>query len=364
MNDHARHPAEPVPEWPATQPAVLTRAVIKLLADDFVVIENTGIEPTGEGEHLWLRLRKTGFSTQEAVKQLASASSVAQRDIGYAGLKDRHAVTEQWMSVLWPIANEPDWLGELPAGIEVLQQRRHGRKLRKGALKGNAFELTLREVEYDDKAAVDRRIQEIQQQGFPNYFAEQRFGRDGANVSKAKAMFDRSMKVRDRFRRGMFLSAARSWIFNHVLAERVRQGSWNQALAGEICALEGSRQHFKSQPDDPEIKDRIDSGDIHPSGPLWGDGEPESSDEAYALESRIAATEPELVSGLAGARMDHDRRALRVIPQSLQHEWLADDKLKLSFSLPAGVYATALLRELGRYETAFTQYPDSDKPLP
>lgn len=356
MNTESPRAINPIPDWPATRSAVLDHAVIKQVPEDFVVIENTGIEPSGEGEHLWLRLRKTGLSTQEAVKRLASVSTVAQRDIGYAGLKDRHAISEQWISVLWPIASEPTWLNALPDGIELLQQQRHGRKLRKGALKGNHFELTLRQVNYADKAAVTRRIQEIQSQGFPNYFAEQRFGRDGTNVSKARAMFDRSMKVRDRFRRGLFLSAARSWIFNHVLAERVRQQSWNKALAGEVCVLDGSRQYFKSQPHDPEIAARMHSGDIHPSGPLWGDGEPESSGEAYELECRIAATEPELVAGLAAARMDHDRRALRVIPQDLSHEWLVDDILKLSFGLPAGAYATALLRELGACDTATTEY--------
>jgi tRNA pseudouridine13 synthase len=346
-----------IPNWPATQPAVITHALIKQFPEDFVVVENTGIEPMGEGEHLWLRLRKTGLSTQETVKRLANVSSVAQRDIGYAGLKDRHAVSEQWISLLWPIASEAEWLNTLPDGMELIKHARHGRKLRKGALKGNHFELTLRQVAYADKTTVEQRIQQLSVEGFPNYFAEQRFGRDGANVSRARAMFDRSMKVRDRFRRGLFLSAARSWIFNKVLAERVRQGNWNQALPGEVCVLEGSRQYFKSHANDLDIETRIRSADIHPGGPLWGDGEPESSDEVYELECRIAATESELVAGLAAARMDHDRRALRVIPQDLSSEWLAEDVLKLSFALPAGAYATALLRELGTFETANTEYP-------
>ena len=360
MINNPVHSDSSKPNWPATQPAVITHGLIKQFPEDFVVVEHTGLEPSGEGEHLWLRLRKTGLSTQEAVKRLANVSSVAQRDIGYAGLKDRHAVSEQWISLLWPMASEADWLKTLPDGMELIKQARHRRKLRKGALKGNHFELTLRQVACADKTAVEQRIQQLSAEGFPNYFAEQRFGRDGANVSKARAMFDRSMKVRHRFRRGLFLSAARSWIFNKVLAERVRQGNWNRALPGEVCVLEGSRQYFKSQLNDADIETRIHSTDIHPSGPLWGDAEPESSDEAYKLECRIATTESELVAGLAAARMDHDRRALRVIPQDLSSEWLADDVLKLSFSLPAGAYATALLRELGAFETANTEYPHAD----
>lgn len=335
-----------LPAWSASRPALITHALIKSRPEDFVVIENTGIEPEGQGEHLWLRLRKRDLSTPDMCAQLGKLAGVKQRDIGYAGLKDRYAVTEQWVSLLWPVNKEPEWLAALPHTIELLQAQRHGRKLRKGALKGNQFTITLREVACDGRAALERRIEDIRQSGFPNYFGEQRFGRNGANVSSAKAMFNRSMKVRDRFRRGMFLSAARSYIFNQLLAERIRQGNWNQLLRGEVCMLEGSRRFFLSQAGDTGLQSRLYSGDIHPSGPLWGDGDPESQSAAHELEQEIAGNEPELVAGLAAARLQHDRRALRVIPGDLAMQWLDDATLDLSFSLPAGAYATALLREL------------------
>ena len=320
--------------------------------DDFVVTENTGIEPEGQGEHLWLRLRKTGLSTPEMCKLLSRLSGVRDRDISYAGLKDKHAVTEQWISLIWPIKQEPDWLAQLPAEIELLAHIRHSRKLRKGALRGNRFQLVIRHIACVDPDAVLERIAHIRRAGFPNYFAEQRFGRDGANVSKAKAMFNRSMTVRDRFRRGMFLSAARSWIFNNLLAERVRRGDWDRVIDGDVCQLHGSRAWFVAEAGDADIPRRVKEGDIHPTGPLWGDGDPSSKGEALGLESAIARLDVDLMAGLAAARVDHDRRALRVIPEDLHGEWLDDGSLRLEFGLPAGAYATALLRELGAVQFA------------
>lgn len=348
-----------LPDWPTAHQPAIRYATIRQEPADFVVIENTGITPDGHGEHLWLRLRKTGLGTQDAVKKISEVSGVPVRDIGYAGLKDRHAITEQWFSVLCPVNTEPDWLQALPASIQCLQSVRHGRKLKKGALKGNRFTILLRALECDDRRAVEYRLQQIQEQGFPNYFGDQRFGHNGANITKALAMFNRSMKVRNRFQRGMFLSAARSWIFNRILAERVTSANWNQMLEGELCILNGSKQYFRYEPGDADIPERLATGDIHPSGALWGDGEPETGGLVLQLEKAVAAREPGLVKGLSDARMKHDRRALRVIPQDLSWQWINDQELSLSFSLPAGAYATALLRELGNIVPTRTVYADS-----
>ena len=234
--------------------------------------------------------------------------------VGYAGLKDRHAVTRQTFSVQLAGKPDPDWSTFPHAEVKVLAATRHSRKLKRGALRGNRFVLVLRDVQGDREAAV-RVLEQIARRGVPNYYGEQRFGREGGNVAQARAMFG-GRRV-DRDKRSFLLSAARSQIFNSVLAARVERGAWDQPLDGEIWSLAGSRSWFGPEPFTEVLAGRLAQADIHPSGPLWGQGEPPSQGEAGALERDVGAACQDLADGLAAARMDQERRPLRLMPKDL-----------------------------------------------
>jgi tRNA pseudouridine13 synthase len=265
--------------------------------------------------------------------------------VGYAGLKDRHAVTRQTFSVQLAGRPDPDWSTFPHTEVTVLAATRHSRKLKRGALRGNRFVLVLREVK-GDRAQAENVLQQIATRGVPNYFGEQRFGREGGNVAQARAMF--AGRRVDRDKRSMLLSAARSQIFNQVLAARVERACWDTPLEGEVWSLAGSRSWFGPEPFSDALAERLARGDIHPSGPLWGQGEPPTQGDAGMLEREIGAAHGDLVAGLAAARMDQERRPLRLLPGHLRWRWLADNALELSFELPAGAYATVVVRELAR----------------
>ncbi len=331
--------------WPRTAaPAI--RALLRARPEDFEVEEQLPFNLAGEGEHVWLKIRKRGVNTDRVAQALARAAGVPRRAVGYAGMKDRHAVAVQWFSVHLPGREAPSWDG-LGTGIEVFETVRHSRKLQVGALSGNRFGITLRECAGDRDGLLPR-IEEIHHRGVPNYFGEQRFGRDSANVERARAMFAGEV-IRDRHLRGIYLSAARAFLFNEVLARRVADGTWNTPLDGEAFILDGSRSFFFDDGTDATLPQRLAQGDIHPSGPLWGKGEPPTRGVARALEEEIAARHSELAAGLAQADLRQERRALRVIPRELAADWLDAATLQLRFALPPGSYATAVLRELADY---------------
>ncbi len=231
------------------------------------------------------------------------------------------------------------------------QQAWHTRKLRKGALCGNAFDITVRDVRGDVDGVVDR-VHCMRQQGFPNYYMEQRWGREGANLERAAALLTRKIHVRDRFRRGIYLSAARAFIFNQVLSRRVDAGNWATALPGDALILDGSRSFFVEEKIDDKLIMRVAAGDLHPSGPLWGEGDPPTRAEVQELEWQVARGEPTLSTGLAALGMKQARRALRAVPKDLELEWPDARTLRVRFFLPAGSYATACLRVLVGYRVA------------
>ncbi len=336
--------------WPRTAPPPLTRAVLRAMPEDFLVEELMPFVPEGAGEHLWLKVQKRGFDTEQVAKQLARRAQIARRNVGYAGMKDRQAITVQWFSLHLPGRGDPDFSG-LPPGVEIREAVRHTRKLKTGALGGNRFVLVLRDC-IGDRAAVTRRVEEIRVRGVPNYFGEQRFGRDGDNINHAQAMFAGTESPRDRKLRGIYLSAARSLLFNAVLARRVADGSWERLLAGEAVMLDGRRSFFVPESHEEDFPWRLAAGDIHPSGPLWGRGDPPSRGAVRDLELAVAGEYPELVHGLAQAGLEQERRALRVIPRDLAVDWLDAATLRIGFSLPPGSYATVLVRELAVYSVS------------
>jgi len=331
--------------------APLLTAKIRTTPDDFQVDELPAFEPSGEGEHLLLTIRKRGANTVHVAKVLARWAGLPDMAVSYAGMKDRHAVTTQRFSVHLPKRIAPDPALLASDEIEVVVSTWHNRKLQRGALAGNRFKLVLRDVQ-GDAAAIDERLSLIAARGLPNWFGEQRFGRDGGNVPAALAMFGGRRMRPDQ--RSLLLSAARSALFNQVLAERVAQGNWDAPLDGEVWMLDGSRSVFGPEPFTDLLADRLARFDIHPSGPLWGEGELRSSEAAAALELAAVSDEQSLAlrAGLEGARLKQERRALRLRPAMLQHQWLQPDVLELSFALPPGCYATAVLHELGQVEDA------------
>lgn len=319
------------------------RGRLREAPEDFAVDEQLGFEADGSGDHLWLSVRKRGANTDWVARQLARHYGVAPVDVGYAGLKDRDAVTTQVFTVHLPGRTDPQAPPPVIEGVEVLQTARHRRKLKRGALQGNRFRLRVRRIEGGHDAA-ERCLQRISDHGVPNYFGEQRFGSGGRNVERALAMFA-GQRV-DRQARSMLLSAARSQLFNQVLARRVREQSWNQGLDGEVWSLAGSRSWFGPEPWTGTLAARLAERDIHPSGPLWGRGELSTQACARALEIAALQDSRALCEGLERAGLEQDRRALRLLPRVLSWAWTDPETLELGFELPAGAYATVVLREL------------------
>lgn len=318
-------------------------AELRRTPEDFRVDEVLGYEADGEGEHALLWVEKQGANTDWVAKELARFAGIAPLNVGYAGMKDRHAVTRQAFTVQLAGKPDPDWSAFPHAEVKVLSATRHARKLKRGALRGNRFVLVLRDVR-GDRARAEDVLNAIATRGVPNYFGEQRFGREGGNVAQARAMF--AGRRVDRDKRSILLSAARSHIFNGVLAARVDRDVWDKPLDGEIWSLAGSRSWFGPEPFDDKLAARLAEGDIHPSGALWGQGEPPTSAAAGQLERDVAAQYTDLTDGLSAARMDQERRPLRLLPKDLRWRWLDDETLELAFELPAGAYATVVVREL------------------
>lgn len=326
--------------------APVLAARLRAAPEDFFVEELPGFEASGAGEHLLLTVEKRGMNTAFAARRIAAWAGVDESAIGYAGLKDRHAVTRQRFTVWLPKKIAPDLEALQSDDLRVLEHAWHARKLPRGALAGNRFVLVLRDVE-GEHAAIETRLQAIASQGVPNYFGEQRFGRGGNNVQQAVAMFAGRRVKREE--RTMLLSAARSELFNRVLAARVEAGNWHAALDGEVWMLDGSRSVFGPEAFTDELQARLAAFDIHPTGPLWGEGELRSTDASRDLE--LAAmqgdTATRLRNGLERAGLKQERRALRLRPDAIAWRWLDDGALELAFALPPGCYATTLLREIG-----------------
>ncbi|MFN2309923.1 MAG: tRNA pseudouridine(13) synthase TruD [Gammaproteobacteria bacterium] len=317
---------------------------LRVEPEDFQVRELPVCEPEGAGEHAWLWVRKRNANTEWVARQLARHAGVTPREVSFAGLKDRHAVTEQWFSVHLPGQPDPDWAGARIEGVEILHTARHGRKLKRGALRGNAFVIRIRALS-GARAEIDARLAEIALRGMPNYFGEQRFGHAGGNLEAARAMLDGRTRP-PRHLRGLYLSALRSFLFNQVLAARVADGSWERALPGEVLQLDGRRAWFPADPADAELVPRLTALAIHPTGPLWGRGTLATQADARHCETETLAPFANLCAGLERAGLEQDRRALRVAVRDLHGDWTPDGDLHIRFTLPAGSYATALLREI------------------
>jgi len=317
-----------LPDWARAFGAPLFAATIRATPQDFQVTEELGFEFTGDGEHDYLWIEKTGANTEWLARQLARFADVPARDVGYAGLKDRHAVTRQWFSV--PRWNAPQWHELEVEGVKLLDVQRHNKKLRRGAHKVNRFYIVLRgDGLHTHAEAIERRVQAIREHGVPNYFGEQRFGRDGNNVSLADAWA--SGKRLPRHKRSLAISTARSFMFNDYLDTRVQAGTWNTILPGDKANLDGTGSVFDVDDVDEEIERRCSAMDIHPTGELAGDGSTGTNDA--------------WIAALGTARVEPGTRSLRLNVTSLSCN-IVEDAVELSFALGRGAFATSVLREL------------------
>jgi tRNA pseudouridine13 synthase len=318
---------------------------IRMQPEDFQVFEIPIVSPDGQGEHCWVHVRKRNSNTEWVARQLARFAGVTPSAVSYAGLKDRNAVTEQWFSVQLPGRPDPDWTSLTGQDFEVLTAKRHSRKLKTGALLGNRFCLRIRDVKATT-AMLEARLQQVSAGGFPNYFGTQRFGHGGANLVEAERLFKSPQSRLSRHKRGLYLSAVRAALFNQVLAARINDDCWNSALSGDALQLDGKSACFVADSIDDVIGHRLSNLEIHPTGPLCGDGDAMVTGEAARYEANVLKPYSEWVEGLKRFRLAAARRSLRIVPAGLQWRCDTDGSWVLEFSLPSGSYATSLLREI------------------
>jgi tRNA pseudouridine13 synthase len=299
------------------------RADFRTVTDDFIVDERFELPLSGDGDHIYLLIRKRNQNTRWLVSRLAKIFDVLEKDIGYCGLKDRRALTTQWFSVRQPDQGFDHFKLDSQSGspllpeCEVLRVTRHRRKLRRGMHSGNVFKIRLRNFQ-GDIGLAERRLEAIAEQGVPNYFGEQRFGIQGGNLAAADHILTQSISSKGRDDKwGLYISAARSHLFNRVLSMRVEQGTWATPLEGEAT----------------------------PSGPLWGRGRTVAGEQLAAFEDTVLAGHSSWRQGLEHCGLKQERRDLILAPEAMHWQWQEGD-LCLQFGLPPGTYATSVLREM------------------
>jgi tRNA pseudouridine13 synthase len=346
--EHWRQAAlAPPPAWGEA----LGTGVLRTSPEDFEVDEVLGFAASGEGPHALLRVRKRGANTEWVARELARFAGVKPFEVGFAGMKDRNAVTTQHFTVPRGKREAAEFAGLTGEGYEVLESSAHQRKLPRGALEGNRFAITVRGLTCD-AAALAERMKCIGSGGTPNYFGEQRFGREAGNLEEvlraAQKLAEGGRGGRGRRGRddaGFMLSAARSLIFNAILAERVNLGTWNRLSVGDVANLDGRGSVFPVESVDPELERRCATLDVHPTAPLAGQGESLARGEELAREEAICARFPEALAVIHAEGMKPERRSLRIRVRDLEYEY-AGDVLRLRFALSAGSFATTVLREI------------------
>lgn len=301
-------------------------AIFRAEPADFVVEEVVEFAPSGVGEHLYLHIEKVGQNTLWVAKELAAHFGGTLTDVGYCGLKDRQAIARQWFSVRLPRGKEANLEQWHLSGVRLLSFGRHDRKLRPGEHVGNRFVIRLRQVEGEHEQ-LNQCFAQVSLQGVPNYFGEQRFGRGGSNLLQAQSMVDAHPSVWRQRKHQFALASIRAWLFNQVLAERVRQGTWCVCVDGDPDSL--------------------------PTGPLWGRGRLTSSAALNELECQVTAAFPQWRNVLEHTGVSQQRRPLCLLLAEAEQWWEGSDCL-VSFLLPPGTFATSVIRELVSVRPAVT----------
>jgi tRNA pseudouridine13 synthase len=329
---------------PRAHGAPLAMAELKTEPEDFRVEEQLSFVPSGEGPHWLLKVEKRSANTRWVAAELARLSGVPVADVGYAGLKDRHAVCVQWFSVPGRPQPAEFWRGVHTDEFKVLDAQANTRKLKRGALSGNRFRIRLRKISWS-REQLESKLAVLQAHGAPNYFGPQRFGRGGYNLERLAAWAQEGSPPAGRTERGFALSAGRALIFNALLARRVEAADWSRLEPGDLASLDGSGSHFRVTELDDTLRARLDAMDIHPSGPLWGRGEPASGGRTQSAEIETALAFAPVADLLAREGLEQERRALRCAVRDLSVEAEAGS-VTLSFSLGRGQFATSVLREV------------------
>ena len=337
-----------LPLWTEDLPAV--GGAIGPELEDFVVDELPAYEPSGAGDHWYVRLEKRGMNTRDAALAVARFTRIPERDIGYAGMKDRHGVTTQWLSVPARAPAPETWT--LPEGVKLVGVSRHNNKLRTGHLRGNRFKIGLVNTEPDGAARARALFGRLVERGHVNYFGSQRFGRDGRNVADAVAWLTGRTPLprgRERFLSKLYTSALQSEIFNRYATRRVTAGL-ERLLAGEVVRLQGAGASFVVEDVEREMP-RYGARDLCLTGPMPGPKMRAGKADAAQLEADVLA-ELELTGDALselGRHAPGTRRDLLARPEAWAvNEDPAAKRLRLEFDLPSGSYATVLVRELTR----------------
>jgi tRNA pseudouridine13 synthase len=343
---------------PRAHGAPLPAVQIKSEPEDFHVEEILSFAPSGSGPHWLLRVEKRSANTRWVAAELARLAGVPVAEVGYAGLKDRHAVTVQWFSVPGRPQSADFWHGVHTAEYRVLEVQANLRKLKRGALSGNRFRIRLRRIAWS-REQLDLKLAALRTHGVPNYFGPQRFGRDGYNLDRVARWVQSGASPRGRTERGFALSAARALLFNAVLARRVQAADWSRLEPGDLASLDGSGSHFRVTAIDDELCRRLDALDIHPSGPMWGRGAPQASGPSLALELEVAREFQAVAELLAAEGLEQERRSLRCAVRDLKVESEAGT-VTLGFDLKRGQFATAVLREICEFSAESLIESDED----
>lgn len=326
-------------------PQLNLSADLKTDNEDFVVDEVMPVQMSGEGEHSWLNITKKSTNTNFVATQLAKHAGVKPVAVSYAGLKDRNAVTTQWFSVHLPGVAEPEWSELISEDFKINKVIRHNRKLKRGALSGNRFEIKLRQFQ-GDESDWQQRLEQIAKNGVPNYFGKQRFGHNMNNLSRAFDLVEKNKLRRMKpHKRGIYLSAMRSWIFNEIVSHRILDNTFAQAQSGDVMMLADSHACFAEEIT-AEIESRLHNKELHITAAMWGKGASMATDSIEILEQQIADQYAQFADGLEKAGMKQERRAMRLLPAKMQWQFEDDKSLVINFELVKGSYATALLREL------------------
>jgi len=308
------------------------------------VEEQLSFVPSGSGPHWLLRVEKRAANTRWVAAELARLAGVPTHDVGYAGLKDRQAITVQWFSVPVLATAADYWSTVHTSEFKVLEVQRNARKLKRGALTGNRFRIRLRKVAWS-REELEIKLAALRAHGVPNYFGPQRFGRDGYNLDRLAAWVASRTAPRRRAERGFALSAARALLFNALLARRVEAGDWSQLAPGDLASLDGSGSHFRVPTVGDDLSLRLMAFDVHPSGPLWGRGALETSGRSLEHETAVVEEFRDVADLLETEGLSQERRALRCAVRELTVEADAGT-VTFGFMLGRGQFATSALREI------------------
>ncbi|MET1218323.1 MAG: tRNA pseudouridine(13) synthase TruD [Glaciecola sp.] len=345
----------PAMDWCYWQGKPTATARFKEQLEDFVVTEDLGFSPSGQGEHIFVHIEKKQLNTAYVAEQLAAFTGLPLRAISYAGRKDKFSISRQWFGVHAPGKQDFPWAQWQLDGARILDTSRHDKKLRTGVLKRNHFAIRLKRV--SDPESVIARLGVIQQQGVPNYFGMQRFGevryldeegqqqtKVGGNLTLAHHLLE-GKAIKNRNKRSVAISALRAWLFNTFVSERLAHFETERVLEGDVCILAGSNSYFCAEDVDTRLTQRLSCRDIALSAPLWGKGAAIAQAEALQFENKVAQRYPQITTALENLGLKQERRSLLLHPEALEFAQ-QDDHIRLSFYLPKGCFATAVIREL------------------